>query len=146
MRAYLIIIFQIRQQHMSEVPLSEHNNVVKAFPSDRTDQPFGISILPRGAWRANATDHAQIFETVLAEVKRIVALLSPVVLAVVPFLKTLSEKAASQKSTGVSDAAVRWTSRIVLLVVAAVAPLALWLVMMQLTYWGIGVSGCTETP
>src|SRR5260221_4680453 len=51
MRAYLIIIFQIRQQHMSEVPLSEHNNVVKAFPSDRTDQPFGISILPRGARR-----------------------------------------------------------------------------------------------
>src|SRR5882762_1796267 len=51
MRAYLIIIFQIRHQHMSEVPLSEHNNVVKAFPSDRTDQPFGTSILPRGAWR-----------------------------------------------------------------------------------------------
>src|SRR5258706_1539576 len=51
MRAYLIIIFQVRQQHMSEVQLSEHNNVVKAFPSDRTDQPFGISILPRGAWR-----------------------------------------------------------------------------------------------
>jgi hypothetical protein len=49
--AYLIIIFQIRQQQMSEVPLSEHNNVVKAFPSDRTDQPFGISILPWGAWR-----------------------------------------------------------------------------------------------
>jgi hypothetical protein len=37
MRAHLIIIFQIRQQQMSEVPLSEHNNVVKAFPSDRTD-------------------------------------------------------------------------------------------------------------
>ncbi len=36
---------------MTEVPLSEHNNVVKAFPSDRTDQPFGTSILPRGAWR-----------------------------------------------------------------------------------------------
>src|ERR1700716_255372 len=51
MRAYLIIIFQVRQQYMSEVPLSEHNNVVKAFPSDRTDQPFGTSILPRGAWR-----------------------------------------------------------------------------------------------
>src|ERR1700687_4046415 len=51
MRAYLIIIFQVRQQYVTEVPLSEHNNVVKAFPSDRTDQPFGISILPRGAWR-----------------------------------------------------------------------------------------------
>src|SRR2546429_831635 len=51
MRAYLIIIFQVRQQYVTEVPLSEHTNVVKAFPSDRTDQPFGISILPRGAWR-----------------------------------------------------------------------------------------------
>src|SRR5258706_15183390 len=51
MRAYLIIIFQIRQHYVTEVPLSEHNNVVKAFPSDRTDQSFGISILPWGAWR-----------------------------------------------------------------------------------------------
>src|SRR5258706_11153378 len=38
MRAYLIIIFQVRQQYVTEVPLSEHNNVVKAFPSDRTDK------------------------------------------------------------------------------------------------------------
>ena len=30
---------------------AEYNNVVKAFPSDRTDQPFSISILPRGARR-----------------------------------------------------------------------------------------------
>src|SRR5712675_1211348 len=51
MRAYLITILQVRQQYVTEVPLAEHNNVVKAFPSDRTDQPFGISILPRGAWR-----------------------------------------------------------------------------------------------
>src|ERR1700756_2169836 len=36
---------------MTEVPLSEHDNVVKAFPSDRTDQSFGTSILPRGARR-----------------------------------------------------------------------------------------------
>jgi hypothetical protein len=51
MRAYLIIIFQVRQQYVTEVPLSEHNKVVKAFPSDRTDQPFGISVLPWGTWR-----------------------------------------------------------------------------------------------
>ena len=31
--------------------LAEYNNVVKAFPSDRTDQPFSISILPRGTRR-----------------------------------------------------------------------------------------------
>jgi hypothetical protein len=36
---------------MTEVALAEHNNVVKAFPADRTDQPFSISILPRGARR-----------------------------------------------------------------------------------------------
>jgi hypothetical protein len=31
---------------MTEVSLAEHNNVVKALPWDRTDQPFGISVLP----------------------------------------------------------------------------------------------------
>ena len=36
---------------MTKMPLAEHNNVVKAFPADRTDQPFSISILPRGARR-----------------------------------------------------------------------------------------------
>jgi len=33
------------------VSLAEHNNVVKAFPSDRTDQPFGICVLPQGTRR-----------------------------------------------------------------------------------------------
>src|SRR5258705_4118088 len=58
MRAYLIIILQVRQQYVTEVPLSEHNNVVEAFPSDRTDQPFGTSILPRGAWRRRSVANA----------------------------------------------------------------------------------------
>jgi hypothetical protein len=57
MRAYLIIVFRVRQQYATEVPLSEHN-VVKAFPSDRTDQPFGISILPPGAWRRRSVANA----------------------------------------------------------------------------------------
>src|SRR5712672_205021 len=42
MRPYLVVIFHVRQQYMTEVSLAEHNNVVKALPSDRTDQPFGI--------------------------------------------------------------------------------------------------------
>jgi hypothetical protein len=45
------VIFHVRQQYMTEVSLAEHNNVVKALPSDRTDQPFGISVLPWGARR-----------------------------------------------------------------------------------------------
>src|SRR5260221_10239207 len=49
MRPYLVVILYVRQQYMTELSLAEHNNVVKALPSDRTDQPFGISVLPWGA-------------------------------------------------------------------------------------------------
>ena len=31
------------------MPLSKHDDIVQAFPSDRADQPFGISVLP---WRS----------------------------------------------------------------------------------------------
>ena len=48
---------------MTEVPLSEHDNVVKAFPSDRTDQPFSISILPRGARRRRSIADAHRSES-----------------------------------------------------------------------------------
>src|SRR6201998_4175720 len=54
MRSYLVVITHVRQQDVTEVSLAEHNNVVKAFPSDRTDQPFSISILPRGARRCRS--------------------------------------------------------------------------------------------
>jgi hypothetical protein len=46
-----VVIFPVRQQYMTEVSLAEHNNVVKALPSDRTDQPSGISVLPCGVRR-----------------------------------------------------------------------------------------------
>jgi hypothetical protein len=41
--------FIVTEQQATEVALAEHNNVVKAFPSDRADQPFSISILPNGS-------------------------------------------------------------------------------------------------
>jgi hypothetical protein len=43
---------------MTKMPLAEHNNVVKAFPSDRTDQPFSISVLPWGARRRRSIANA----------------------------------------------------------------------------------------
>src|ERR1700721_4524375 len=46
-----IVIFHVTEQQVTEVALAEYNNVVKAFPSDRTDQPFSISILPTGMRR-----------------------------------------------------------------------------------------------
>src|SRR3984893_6020580 len=51
MRAGPVVIFHVTKQQVTEVALADHNNVVKAFPADRTDQPFSISILPRGARR-----------------------------------------------------------------------------------------------
>src|SRR6201993_1315333 len=51
MRRYLVVITHVGQQYVTEVSLAQGDNVVKAFPSDRTDQPFSISILPRGARR-----------------------------------------------------------------------------------------------
>src|SRR6202048_65779 len=51
MRPYLVVIIHVRQQYVTEVSLAEHNNVVKAFPSDRTNQPFSICVLPRGTRR-----------------------------------------------------------------------------------------------
>ena len=46
-RASLVIVGRVRSQQMAEMPLAEHDNVVKTFPPDRTDRPFAISVLPR---------------------------------------------------------------------------------------------------
>jgi len=46
MRTGAIVICHVRQQQVAEVAFTEHDNVVEAFPSDRTDQPFGIPVLP----------------------------------------------------------------------------------------------------
>src|SRR5260370_5507246 len=58
MRPYLVVILHVRQQYTTEVSLAEHNNVVKALPSDRTDQPFGISVLPWGVRRSRPVTNA----------------------------------------------------------------------------------------
>jgi hypothetical protein len=36
---------------MAEMPFAEHNNMVKTIPSDRTDEPLRISVLPWRPWR-----------------------------------------------------------------------------------------------
>src|SRR6202021_2404695 len=63
MRAGLILIFHVTEQQVTEVALAEYNNVVKAFPPDRTDQPFSISILPRGARRRRSIADAYRWES-----------------------------------------------------------------------------------
>ena len=58
MRARAIVIFHVRQQQVTEVALAEHDNVVEAFPSDRTDQSFGIPVLPWRPWRRRLVANA----------------------------------------------------------------------------------------
>src|SRR5271169_2495999 len=45
---------------MAEVPFPQHHDMVEALSSDRADQPFNMTVLPRRAWRdrpiANAHD------------------------------------------------------------------------------------------
>src|ERR1700747_133157 len=53
-----IVIFHVTEQQVTEVGFAEYNDVVKAFPSDRTDQPFSISILPRGTRRRRSVANA----------------------------------------------------------------------------------------
>jgi hypothetical protein len=74
---------------------------------------------------------------------RVLAWVTPVVAAILPFVRKIAEKAVSGATPTFSDALSKWTSRLVLILVAAVVPLVLWLSMLQLGYWAIGVTACT---
>src|SRR5215207_2833917 len=43
---------------MTEVPFAKHDNMINALPSDRTDQPFRISVLPRRSGRGRSISDA----------------------------------------------------------------------------------------
>jgi hypothetical protein len=77
-----------------------------------------------------------------SDVKHVIGLIMPLVIATMPFLRRLSEKAVTAATTSFSDAASKWTSRIVLIVIAAIVPLLLWLTILQLAYWAIGSTSC----
>jgi hypothetical protein len=42
----LIVVARITPQQMAQMLLAEHDDMVKAVPSDRADRPFAISVLP----------------------------------------------------------------------------------------------------
>jgi hypothetical protein len=45
-----LIILHIGKEHMAQMPLAKHDEMIKAFASDRADEPFRMSILP---WRSS---------------------------------------------------------------------------------------------
>ena len=48
MCAGAVVILHGQQEHVAQVPFAEHDDMSKAFPPDRANQPFSMSILP---WR-----------------------------------------------------------------------------------------------
>src|SRR6266404_1961897 len=58
MRPSLVIVGRVRSQQMAKMPLAEHDNMVQAIASDRTDRPFTIPVLPRRSWRGRPIPNA----------------------------------------------------------------------------------------
>jgi hypothetical protein len=77
-----------------------------------------------------------------SDISRIVGLITPVVLAAMPFLRRISEKAGTVATASITDVLSKWGSRIVLVAVAMIVPLLLWLAALQLAYWAIGITSC----
>jgi hypothetical protein len=46
-RAHPIVIGGVIRQQMAEVPFPQHHDMVEALASDRADQPFNMTVLPR---------------------------------------------------------------------------------------------------
>lgn len=85
---------------------------------------------------------SEFFEFVFNNAKAFVLYVSPFVLPILPFLKGLISKATSGESASWTGLAGKLASRLVLLFAASIAPLLLWLGIMQLAYWGTEISKC----
>ena len=46
-RAYAIVICLIIGEQMANMPLPKRHDMVEALASDRSDQPFNMTVLPR---------------------------------------------------------------------------------------------------
>src|SRR5208337_2433942 len=47
MRADLVVIARVRSQNPTQMSLAQDDDMVDALATDRSDQPFSVSILPR---------------------------------------------------------------------------------------------------
>ena len=58
MRPSDVVVFRIRAEHIAQMSLAEDEDVIKALPSDRADQPFGMAVLPRRSRRCRSVANA----------------------------------------------------------------------------------------
>jgi hypothetical protein len=95
--------------------------------------------------QAGAASGGDLLRFVFDHIKSFVIYVTPVVVVVLPFLKQLISKATTAESSSWGGFARKLLSRIVLLVAASFVPILLWLVLMQLAYWGTGIPQCPAT-
>jgi hypothetical protein len=86
----------------------------------------------------------QISQTFVSSAAKFAAWATPLVVAILPFLKSIAQKAVSSKSDGWSEVAARWGSRLLLVVVGLVVPVLFWLTVLQLAYWGIAIAATAD--
>src|SRR3954451_13478270 len=58
MRSSDVVVFRIRAEHIAQMSLAEDEDVIKALPADRADQPFGMAVLPRRSRRCRSVANA----------------------------------------------------------------------------------------
>ena len=46
-RAHPIVVGGVVRQQMAEVPVPSHHDMVEALASDRANQPFDMTVMPR---------------------------------------------------------------------------------------------------
>jgi|APFre7841882630_1041343.scaffolds.fasta_scaffold11883_5 hypothetical protein len=77
----IIVIRHVRKEHVAQMPLAKHDDMIETPPSDRTDQAFTVSILPRrtsgGRLVANAPRAETSFEFVPVNAVSILIYLIP---------------------------------------------------------------------
>src|SRR5262249_35628438 len=73
-----------------------------------------------------------VLDEMLSHLRTIVAFVGPPLLLVLPFIQRIALAAEGGKARSWTDLLERTLSRIVLFLLAAIVPLALWLAMMQL--------------
>ena len=87
---------------------------------------------------------AEVFKYIYNSAKAYAFPLTPIVLAILAYLKKLASKAVEGDGGTWADLAKRIASRVLLLVAGLFVPLLLWLAMMQLAFWGTAVSACHD--
>ena len=62
MRPRVQVVIEVRAQDAVEMPLIENDDMVEAFSTDRTHEPFAIRILPRRPWRTHDLFDVQVLD------------------------------------------------------------------------------------